>query len=301
MRLNARIVERDGARGASAKPCSRRRRAAPPPAMSDQTMAERSIDGMLFFNQGADPTHWTDGDSSGCRRVDTSSAARRRGGPRISRADRARRAGTRGRSSRTRRSSSRSPTKRRRAAMRRDIAPRSTRAALPAVRRDRGGRAVHGVRARPAASQQRHRTSSSAAAGRSAARQACSSRRSGARWMPLLRYDIGDVVSRAAIGPARADASDGPCSSASKGRVADSLRRTERRSRRRCSTTRSSGAGRPRRPAMAARKATRCTSSIPRRASASAAARGRRAARRARSAGRPERDRCPRRPASTDW
>ena len=40
-----------------------------------QTAAERSIDGILFFNESADPTHWTDGE---CDRCSPSGASSRR-------------------------------------------------------------------------------------------------------------------------------------------------------------------------------------------------------------------------------
>ena len=117
-----------------------------------QSVAERSIDGMLFFNESDDPTHWTDADYDrmlrewaefGPRGVEADPAylaliarAALKRGQKLARA-RVRHAHLRDDDARD--------------------APRhwarARRAALPTLWRHRGRRAVHGVRARPSASE----------------------------------------------------------------------------------------------------------------------------------------------------
>ena len=137
-----------------------------------QTAAQRSIDGILFFNESADPTHWTDGE---CERMlrewcefaplgveaDPAYLAI------IARAARARHPSTIARvhHADVRDDDARDAPRHR---------ARVRRARVPALRRHRGWRAVHGVRARPAAPERAAQPRRSRAACRPVAWRECS-------------------------------------------------------------------------------------------------------------------------------
>ena len=195
MRLNARIA---AAMRARRVPRSRAddaglRRAARATSAARRA-AERSIDGILFFNESADPTHWTDGECERMLREWCEFAPRGVEADPAYLAIIARAALKRGMRlpspefiTLTYETTTRAMRARHRARVRR--------AAVPALRRHRGRRAVHGVRARPAASErapQPRRSRAAARRRRGSARVLVTTL--GRAWMPLLRYDIGDVV-----------------------------------------------------------------------------------------------------------